>query len=227
MDISLVSSTTREHVGKIILWGLLIGSLSFLFSIALTKRYRVTTDFLIAQNAISFRDLYSLSKSAEYAGNVLSDAIYSELFFKEVLRTDLVNLHLFPTDANARLHAWKETLRVRKNFQSSILTVEVFDDKKANALRLAQAIAKVLTEQNYVFRTGTPDSLTLKVLSGPIAEKNPSVTTVVGIGVAGMIAGMAAAIFRFLLPELVRRNLADRSMQTLTPLVEFEDASPV
>ncbi|MDP3794940.1 MAG: hypothetical protein Q8R13_03365, partial [bacterium] len=169
MDISLAATTIRQHIGKIILWGLLLGSLSFLFSIVLTKRYRVTTDFLMVQNAISFRDLYSLSKSAEYAGNVLSDAIYSELFFKEVLRTDLVNSRLFPAEANARLETWKETVRVRKNFQSSILTIEVFDDKKENATRLAQAIAKVLTERNHVFRTGTPDGLTMKVLSGPLA----------------------------------------------------------
>jgi capsular polysaccharide biosynthesis protein len=184
----------------------LCGALAFFFAVATIKRYSVQTDYLIVQNGINYRDLYSLSKSAEYAGNVLSDAIFSQLFIDEAGQTGRFDVRTLPEDPKARLAAWGRMVSVQKNFQSNILTVTVRDDKSENALALANAVSQVLTERNAIFRTGTPDSITIKVISGPITEKNPSAQLLTLVTALGALIGAGFVIGLSIISEPRIRN---------------------
>lgn len=207
MEYDAVISVLRRKWRDIAVAAFMLGTLTFFLAIVTTERYDVRTDYLIVQNGINERDLYSLSKSAEYAGNVLSDAIFSQLFIDEAARTGHFHAALLPQEPRERIAAWGRMVSVRKNFQSNILTVRVLDDDPALALGIANAVSQVLTEKNSLFRTGTPDSITLKVISGPITEKNPSVSMLAMVTILGAAIGAAFGIGL----SLIRQTRMSRS----------------
>ena len=88
----------KRKVGIIVLLGILVAALSFLFLVVSQKNFKVSTDFLVVQNQTSGQDYYSLSKSAEYIGSILSESIHSEAFINEVVKTGKVDNEFLPFD---------------------------------------------------------------------------------------------------------------------------------
>jgi len=173
---------------QLVILGVITASIVLGIFIWASYRYVGSTDFLIIQNGNS--DLYSLSKSAEYVSNVLGDAIYSDLFLNEAVKLNKFdNSWVFSSD-KSRLNDWKKVVKVKQNFQSSILTVQVKGDNASHVLSVSGAIGEVLTKENNLFRSGDPSSLTVKVLSGPRIDTNPSLLEMVAVAAAGFVAGV-------------------------------------
>lgn len=192
------TSLLWRHLTGIILSGILFTFIISMVFVLNSHNFRGRTDFLIVQSGASDRDLYSLSKSAEYIGNVLSDAIHSELFIDETMKLNRVGTNVFPVNARDRLKAWERTVSVRKNFQSSILSVEVVGDNGLEVLQLSKAIADVLAHKNHLFRTGSPEEVTVRVLSGPIIEKTPNEKELAAVGGGSFLAGVLLAAFGYI-----------------------------
>ncbi|MCX6765953.1 MAG: hypothetical protein NT136_03270, partial [Candidatus Moranbacteria bacterium] len=182
----------KQKAGVIILAGIFVAALSFLGAVVTQKNFKVSTDFLVVQNQNGPQDYYSLSKSAEYLGNVLSESIYSELFIDEVVKTQKVNQEFLPFDKKDRLKTWSRMINVKRNSQLGILSVEVLGNDQRETLAVAEGISEVLAKKSYLFR-GSGQNIDVRVLSGPIAEKNPSFSIIILVILAGFIIGILVA----------------------------------
>lgn len=168
--------------------GVLIAALSFLFLVVSQKSFKVTSDFLIVPAQSSGQDFYTLSRSSDYLSRVFGEAVYSELFINEVLNTKKVNSEFLPFDKSARLKEWSQRIKVSRNTQVGMIGVEVLADRQKEALDIMSGVSEVLTAKNNLF-LGSGQNIEVKLLSGPIAEKNPSFGIIILAVLGGFVLG--------------------------------------
>lgn len=214
MTLREVLYLVKKNMGRLFMAGFLIAVIIVGLFIWNTKKFESTTDFLIVQSGVQERDLYSLSKSAEYIGNVLSDAIYSDLFIDEAIKLNRFDNRQFLPDPMTRLDEWKKVVSVRRNFQSSIITIQVKGNDGLQILSVSKAIAQVMAEKNQLFRAGGASELQVKVISGPRIERRPSLTQVVAV--AGFIAGVLILGSSIVFSYEMRKTL--RASQVSVPI---------
>ncbi|MDP3957132.1 MAG: hypothetical protein Q8Q10_01350 [bacterium] len=146
-------------------------------------------DFLVVQTNVGNQDFYTQFKSSEYLGKILSEAIYSERFINAVVETGKVNTEFLPFDKKDRLKTWSEMVFVKNNLELGIISVTVKSDRERDAARIMDGITLVLTQQNSLFRGGDEKSVDIRILSGPILERNPTKSEIFKVVLGGFFAG--------------------------------------
>lgn len=189
MSYGQIRALLRQKFGIIFLGGILLAVLTFFFLVISEKNFKVSTTFLIIQNNSGTQDYYSLSKSAEYISRILSESVTSELFINEAVNTGKVNREFLPFDKKNRLKEWNKMVNIRRDSELGILEVEIENDSQKEALAISQALAIVLTEKNNIFR-GENENISVKILSGPIIERNPSLTKTILSALGGFVLGI-------------------------------------
>lgn len=179
----------RNKIGFIILVSLFIAALSFLFLIFSEKAYKVRTDFLVTQNNATSQDFYALSRSSEFIGKVLSEAVYSERFIDAVVETGKVSASSMSSDKKVKLEDWAKEVQVNKKLDLGMIQIEVYNNDQREAVRVSQAIGEVLTQRNNLFRGGDEKSVDVRILTGPIVERNPSIVQLVVVVIGGFLFG--------------------------------------
>lgn len=200
-----ISALIRGKITGIIILGLFVAALSFLALVAKEKNFKVTTDYLIVQNQTQNEDFYTLSKSAEYTGRILNEGIYSELFIDEVIKTEKVNAEFLPFDKKEKMKEWGKTVQVNRNPELGILSIEVFNDSQKQSLAISNAIGDVLMNKNNLF-LGEGQNIGVKILSGPIVEKNPTFENISATMAGGFVLGIMLGILWVVYKENKRRK---------------------
>ena len=188
----------RSRIGTLVIWGFVFGTFSFFGLLLIEKPVQTKMDFLVVQSNVTNQDFYSLFKSSEYLGKVLSEAVHSERFIDALVETGKVNGEFLPFDKQERLSTWRKTVQVEKNLELGILSVTVVGERERDVARIMEGVAQVLTEKNMLFRGGDEKSVEIRVLSGPILEKNPNTSKIVKVALAAFLAGFFAGAFYLL-----------------------------
>lgn len=161
-----------------------------------SRGYSVQTDFLVMQHSAEKQDFYTLSKSVEYSGNILKEAVLSDLFFTESAKTGYFNAGVFSSNERDRLKEWRKSISISQRSGAGILEVTVKRSNQTEAMGIARAISETLINKNSMFRSGEEDSIFIKTISGPIVEQTPTVSDLIVGAIAGMIAGMSMMLLR-------------------------------
>ena len=195
----------KKKIVLIILFGIFISALSFFILVAREKSFKVSTDYLVVQNQTATQDFYTLSKSAQYIGKILNEGIYSELFISEVAKTGKVSPEFLPYDKKEKLKLWSNTVSVNLNPDLGVIDVQVFDNDQKRSLAISQAIVEVLTTKSNLFY-GEGQNIGVKVLSGPVLEKNPSLANIAAVSVGGFALGIMIALLWIILKDDQRKR---------------------
>lgn len=193
MSITQIMALFKAKIGVIILVGVLFAALSFLLIVVSQKNFKASTDYLVVQDKDGGQDYYTLSKSAEYISKIFAEAIYSDLFIDEAIKTGKVSEEFLPFDKKARLKRWSKIVKVERNPEVSMLSVTVYGNNREDALKISEGITEVLTTKSYLFR-GSGQNIDVRVLSGPIVEKNPSLPDIILVMIGGFIIGALISI---------------------------------
>lgn len=185
----------RRHVRNATLSGLAFAAIGFAGVFLLGPDYSVRTDYLVSQENAETKDYYTLTRSAEYMSRVLTEVTGSERFISAVAETGKVDQGFLPQDKRDRLIEWKRMVLVGKKLDLGIISVTVRSDDVRSAQKISLAITQVFTEKNGMF-LGTGDrNVPVSVLSGPISERNPSLSRVVLVVIGGFGAGCIGFLF--------------------------------
>lgn len=177
-----------------------MGALSLVVLTLTQKNFRSQTDFLLIQNQAT-QDFYAMSRSNEYLSNVLGEAIYSELFINEVIKTGIFKESLLPSGRQERIDSWERMIKVDKNLQRNALSVVVYNNSNNDAINISRAIGEVLTKRNVLFRSGADNAVEMRILSGPISRPHPGLGRTLLTVFAGALAGVGLSM----LPAAYRR----------------------
>lgn len=206
MQNNQVLALISRKIGGVFLFGALIAALSFFLLVVKEKNFKVGTDYLIVQNQTSSQDFYTLSKSAEYIGKILKEGVYSEIFISEVAKTGKVNAEFLPYDKKEKLKIWSDAVQVSLNPDLGIISVQVFDNNQGSASAISQAIAEVLTTKSRLFY-GEGQNIDVKILSGPVLEKNPSIMNIAAVSIGGFALGIMLAALWVIFKEDHRKKV--------------------
>jgi len=179
----------KNHLKTALLFGLLAGALSFLVLVTTQKSFRGSADILMSQNQAGATDYYALSQGANYLTNILSQSIYSEKFLEEVDATGKISTGFLGNDNATRLKEWQRVVHVKNNSSVGIMNIQVFGDTQFQTDKLSEAVIDVLVNHNSFF-LGQEQNVNVRILSGPIVEKNPSIAQIVAAAVGGFAVGM-------------------------------------
>lgn len=207
MTIRHFLATLRHNFGSLVLSGLFFAALSFALLIVTEKNFKVQTDFLVVQNQSSAQDIYMVSRANEYIAGTMEEAVSSELFINEAIATGIISKETLPFDRQNRLDAWKKMVNVSRSFQGNILTVEVRDNSRATALKVSDAVNEVLLKKNQLFRSGAPEDVQVRILSGPIDERTPSLSLIFFTAGNGFILGVLVLAVYIGIREAKREEL--------------------
>lgn len=196
--------------GALILWGLLFAVLGYFILMFVEQPYQTKTDFLVVQGNAQNQDFYTQFKSSEYLGNILAEAIYSDRFLDALIGTGKVNREFLPFDRSARLATWKRMIIVDKNLQLGILSVTVKGTSERDIARIMEGVTQVLVEQNTLFRGGDEKSVEIRILSGPILERSPTMDKVAKTTLASFFAGIFIAAFMVIVKNETRYRAYER-----------------
>lgn len=184
--------------------GFLGASVAFFALMFTTPHYRSTSEFLVVQSGGGNQDFYSQFKSSEYLSKVLAEAIHSESYINAVVATGKVSNTMLPLDKKLRLEEWEKMVKVKKNLELGVIEVQVEGDRQNEMTAVMEGVTDVLVNQNTLFRGGDPNSVQIKILSGPIIEKVPGVSLVVKTVIAGFLAGLLITLLALFLKQKKR-----------------------
>lgn len=193
MDLKNLLNLAKTRVKSMVLIGVLVAALSFLFLVTTQYNFRAGSDLLIVQNQNGFTDYYALSKSADYLTSVLVESAYSEKFISEIKNTNLVSAAFLPTNKLDALKKWERMVKISRNPNLGIVHVEVFGEDQKQVTDISNAVIQVMTSKNYLF-LGSGQNIDVRVLSGPIWEKNPSVGNIILAITSGFVIGFLLAL---------------------------------
>lgn len=210
----------KNKAGAIVLLGLIIALFSFYAFIFTQKRYQVKTDFLIAQKQDSALDFYTASKAVEHLEGVLNEAIYSGIFINELKNDENIDALYFSADEMTALNDWKKTVKIERDAKLGIMKIRVFDNNKDVALGVSQGIANVLINKNEFF--GGKTDTEVKIMSGPIIQKNPNVASIIVVVFGGFAVGALFEILYLYLRFLNNVLKVEEDEEYLKSLREIE-----
>lgn len=192
-----LKSLLKAKFWTMFLFGILVATIAFFVTISVLPYYRSSSDFLVVQTSQNNQDFYTQFKSSEYLGKVLGEAIYSESFINAVIGTGKVSGESLPFDKKSRLDQWQKMVHVEKNLELGVIHVSVSGNDQKEITNISDGITDVLINQNTLFRGGNADSVQIRVLSGPIIEKTPTMEMLAKILLTSFAAGFLMSVLYF------------------------------
>ncbi len=184
----------KQKAWSIILVGLITSLVAAFFLLFTQPAYRADMNFLITLKNATDKDYYTVSRSAEYVGKALSEVVVSEQFLEMTFEKNLLDRKEFPVDKKERLKQWNEMVSVSRGSDFGFLKIRIFGESSRESQRVAKAVSEILSTNTENF-LGENSSVEMKVLSGPIVERNPSFSELIAAGLGGLFLGMFAAAF--------------------------------
>ncbi len=187
-----------------LLFGMLFGAFSFLFLVTTQKNFCSSADVLISQNQLG-TDYYSLSQSANYLTNILTQSMYSEKFLDEVEAKSNFPTTFLSNNKVQQIKKWQKIIQIKNNSHLGIMYIKVFGNTQYQTKKLSEAVLDILVNHNSFF-LGQDHNITVRVLSGPIVEKNPSFLQIVITSISGFIVGILFFLFFLIYREEYKKQ---------------------
>lgn len=195
----------KRKTGLILFSGVVVSIIAFFSLLMFQLAYRADIDFIVSPKNAMGTDYYSLSRSSEYLGKALAQIVVSEKFMEAGFDSGLVDRTEFPVDKKDRLKEWSDTVSVSRGSEGGMLHVRVLAKSSRSVERTAKAVTDILSNNATDF-LGSGSEVDIRILSGPIVDRNPSLAELAFGTIGGFILGAFFVIFSVLYRISVRVN---------------------
>lgn len=146
----------------------LAAGLSFLRPLEYSSTMRL---FIIQQNEDN-QDTLTTIRSAERVADILSQFIYTSLFFDKVNSAGFnIDKNYFKTDETKRREQWASMVSTRVTHETGFLEITVYHTDKEQASEIARAIGYILTTEGNRFVGGA--DLNIQLVDTPLQSRFP------------------------------------------------------
>lgn len=164
-------------------------------------KYSAKAKVLVIQD-VGKTDAFTVSRSNEYLGNLLSQIVYSGSFFNLVLNNNQykIDQNYFNIAYNERLKLWQKTVSTRTISDTGIIEINVFHSNPDQARLIALAINDVLMTKNSNYH-GSAD-VKVSILDQPLVSNYPDKPNLIFNSLFALLIGLLLSlIFIYLYPE--------------------------
>lgn len=175
----------RSRIAGIALAGMVVALVLTLFE---PFAYRATMRLLIIQATSPTLDAFTAVKSSEKVGKNLGNVIVSSSFLDRVLEASpTIDASYFPRVERKRRRMWTRAVESSVASETSVMTIDVFHPRQAQAKAIADAIGVVLVRDAHEY-TGSPD-ISVKVIDPPLVTTYPVRPNIILRAVLGLVLG--------------------------------------
>lgn len=169
MDVAqLLERHWRTIAASALITTVLAAGLSFLRPL----EYSSTMRLFIIQETTQNQDTLTTIRSAERVADILSQFIYTSLFFDKVTSAGFeIDKDYFRADENKRREQWADMVATRVTHETGFLEIIVYHKDKNQASEIARAIGFVLTTEGNRFVGGA--DLDIQLVDTPLQSRFP------------------------------------------------------
>lgn len=190
MEITNFFKLIKKRQVAVVTWVFIFFIAAMAITFIQPLKYRVSSRLLIMPDS-SISDPYTIAKSNQYFGSLLSEAVYSGSFFQLLTSSNYdIDWSYFNGDYKDQIKKWKKSVMARTVNDTGVMEVEVYHPDPYQAKQLAFAVNNALITQNSAYQ-GTSSSLKVKVIDEPTISSYPVKPNIfLNLG-AGIIFGFA------------------------------------
>ncbi len=172
----------------------MVVAIVFSVSTFIPAKYSSQVKMIIIQSHRSENvDAFSAAKSAEYLSNIVSNVVFTESFIRDMLDAPFEVKKNSSYSSEERMKIWEKTVDVKKENNTGILTITVFNISRDEAERIAESITWGLNTRGSKYHGGG-DSIEIKTVDGPITSEKPVTPNVLLNTLLALIVGAIGAI---------------------------------
>ena len=123
-------------------------------SLLVPLKYSAKSRLLVMQNTEA-ADVYTLSKSNEYLGNLFAQIVYSGSFYDSVLNSPYnVDKNYFSGSYSDQLKTWQKMVETKTLSDTGIIKINVYHTNPYQAQQISLAINDILINRNNEYQGG-------------------------------------------------------------------------
>lgn len=165
-------------------------------------KYSATSTLLVVQNYGPNTDAYNVSRSNQFLSNLLAQVVYSDSFYEKVLTSGYnIDKSIFPADANKRKKEWQRAVYTHAVADTGTITLKIYHQNKAVAMKLNQAIAYTLMTKHSQYH-GLGDNVQIKIINDSTLSDWPVKPNIALNLLLSLAIGLIASLyFIYLFPD--------------------------
>lgn len=215
MEITNFLKIIKKRQGMIFFSVFVFLVIALLLTFVQPLKYRVSSRLLIISDG-TISDPYTIAKSNQYLGSLLSEAVYSGSFFQLLSTSNYdIDWSYFSGDYKKQTKIWKKSITARNVNDTGVMEVEVYHPNPYQAKQIAYAVNNALMTQNNVYQ-GSSAGLRVKVIDEPTVSSYPVKPNIlINVG-AAIIFGLAFGliyVYCFPVSSKERRLTALKNLQ--------------
>lgn len=203
MDTKDFLKLIKQGKGIIISLTIIFLIIGLIVSLAQPLKYRSRSRLLIVQPNAS-ADAYTVARSNEYIGSLISRVIYSGSFLDSLKSSNTVfDRNYFSGTYKDSVKKWNKTVFARSGGDTGIIDIEMYHTNPEEAKRLSLAVNQLITsgEGPYKFESGENR---ITVIDQPVVSTFPVKPNLpVNLSLSLLFGFLAACSYIYLFPEKV------------------------
>lgn len=164
-------------------------------------KYRSKSRLLILQPNTSV-DAYTIARSNEYVGGLISEVIYSGAFLESLKNSDLnYDRSYFNGTYKQNIKKWKKTVFARSGGDTGIIDIEVYHTSPEEARKISLAVNQLIISGNSPYKFD-PKQNNINVIDQPIISSFPVKPSIPTNFLISLLFGlMAGCAYVYLFPK--------------------------
>lgn len=201
----------------------IVGGATFLFYVFQTPEYSSAARIIIIQKSLQDSDAFIAARSSERLSIILSEVIYSNSFFNDVLASSKEIVDDFGSDPAKRREKWQHQVKNRIDSDKGIIEIAVFDENRKQSTEILNSVLRILIENGERYHGGS--NIEIRVIDEPLVSNEPvRPNTVFNTVAAVVLAFIGSSVFVYLFndgSELAYKN--NKSKFSIPPIGNFRD----
>jgi len=172
MEINTFIQNVKKRKSKLFVFILIFLIVAATISFSQPLKYSASSRLLIIQEG-STSDPYTIAKSNQYIGSLLSEAVYSGSFL-ELLAANSNNIDwsYFSGNYKQQLKRWEKTISARNINDTGVMEINIYHPNSDQAKKIAIVVNNLIVTQNNNYQ-GSTDMVTVKVIDQPVVSSWP------------------------------------------------------
>jgi len=183
-------------------------------------KYSSKSRLLILQNTSS--DAYTVSKSNEYVGGLISEVIYSGSFLDSLKASNSIfDRNYFNSSYKENVKKWGETVYAKSSGSTGVIDIEIYHTNPEEAKNISNAVNQLIISGQSPYKFN-PDQTKISIIDEPVVSSFPVKPNIpLNLSLSLLFGFLAGCSYIYLFPkERVSEKLAKELFGNQEPIVK-------
>jgi Capsular polysaccharide biosynthesis protein len=175
---------------------------------------------ILQQNASS--DAYTVSKSNEYVGGLISEVIYSGSFLDSLKASNSIfDRNYFSGSYKENVKKWGETVFARSSGSTGVIDIEIYHTNPEEAKNISNAVNQLIISGQSPYKFN-PEQTKISIIDEPVVSSFPVKPNIpVNLALSLLFGLIASCSYIYLFPkERVSEKLAKEIFGNQEPIIK-------